>query len=212
MKTYIESNAHVFVAGATGTGKTFLVEEYLRNYTNVIKLDTKLEYFERLEKNESPWRGLKMGEDFEVCQSLADCQASDFDKIIYAVPYEEQTIENLNDFFFWIFERKNTIVWIDELMSIATAHRYPSELGRLMIMGRSKGIGVWCCSQRPQGVPSIVIANCMYFFVFRLSRFNDRKAVVDNTGFPEMIEPPTGHEFWYAKMDDEHATLCKLST
>ncbi len=210
MAYYIESNAHVFIAGATGTGKTFLVEEYLKGYENVIKLDTKLEYYERLEAGESPWRGLDEGKDFEVCTSFEDVQASELPKIIYAVPFEEQNEESLNDFFFWVFQRKNTIVWIDELMSISTAHRYPQELGRLMIMGRSKGIGVWCCSQRPQGVPSIVMANCKYFFVFRLSRFNDREAVVKNTGFQEMIEPPTGHQFWFAKMDDEHATLCEL--
>ena len=47
-KFYIEPDAHVLVAGATGTGKSFLAEEYLKGYSNVIKLDTKLEVDERL--------------------------------------------------------------------------------------------------------------------------------------------------------------------
>ena len=59
-KFYIESDAHVLVAGATGTGKSYLAEEYLRGYKNVVKLDTKLEVDERRKNDLSPWRGLKV--------------------------------------------------------------------------------------------------------------------------------------------------------
>jgi hypothetical protein len=210
MSRYIEPNAHVFIAGATGSGKSFLAEEYLRGYDYVIKLDTKLETEERWEAGESPWRGLEEGKDFVVCQSLVECQQADTHKIIYSVPYDEQNEDNFNEFFRWVFERKNTIVWIDELMSFTTSFKYPYELGRCMIMGRSKGVGIWACTQRPQGIPSIVMANCKYFFIFRLNRYEDRKTVVNNTGFPEMMQTPTGHEFWYCKMGDESAKLCYL--
>ena len=37
----IQANDHVFVAGKTGTGKTFFVKKYLANYKNVTVLDTK---------------------------------------------------------------------------------------------------------------------------------------------------------------------------
>lgn len=209
-KYYIEPSAHVLVAGATGSGKSFLVEEYLRGYSNVIKLDTKMEIEERREAGESPWRGLTEGKDFTVCYSLEQVAEAETGKIIYAVPYDEQNEENYDSFFRFVFERKNTIVWIDELMSFTTSQKFPYELGRCMIMGRSKNVGIWACTQRPQGIPAIVTANCKYFFVFRLARFNDRKAIVDNTGFPEMLEPAQGHNFWYCKMGDTHAVMAYL--
>lgn len=207
---YIEPSAHVCIAGATGTGKSFLAEEYLRGYENVIKLDTKMETLERYDEGLSPWSGLVENEDFEVCYSLEECKISEFKKIIYCVPYDEQEEDIFNEFFKWIFERKNTIVWVDELMSFTNSYKYPKEFGRCMIMGRSKNVGIWGCTQRPQGIPSIFISNCKYFFIFRLNRSEDRKVVVNNTGFPEMMETPTGYNFWYCKMGDDKAVLCYL--
>lgn len=209
-KFYIEPNSHVLVAGATGTGKSFLTEQYLKGYENVIKLDTKLECYERWESGISPWQGLEEDEDFEVCTTLEDCKKSTFKKIIFAPEFEEQTEETLNDFFHWIFLRQNTIVWIDELMSIGTVHKYPKELHRLMIMGRSKNVGVWSCTQRPSGIPTIVPSNSKYFFVFNLYNDNDRKKMVNVTGFPELARLPTGHNFWYCKMGDTRPILAYL--
>lgn len=207
---YIEPSAHVLCAGMTGTGKSFLAEEYLKGYDNVIKLDTKQETEERYKNGESPWRGLEEGEDFEVCYTLEECQESEFNKIIYCVPFEEQNEDSFNDFFNWVYQRQNTIIWIDELMSVGSARRYPSGLHRLMIMGRSKNVGVWSCTQRPRGIPVIVPANCKYFFVFDLANKEDRQVLVNSTGFPELYTMPTGHNFWFVKLGNQKAVLAVL--
>lgn len=209
-KFYIESDAHVLVAGATGTGKSYLAEEYLRGYKNVVKLDTKLEVDERRKNDLSPWRGLKEGKDFEVCRTFEEVTQSNYNKIIYAPVFEEHTEESFDDFFNWIYARQNTILWIDELMSIGTVHKYPRGLHRLMIMGRSKGIGVWSCTQRPSGIPSIVPANSKYFFIFNLYLPQDRRKVVETTGFDELNQIPEGHNFWFCKMGAEKPVLAVL--
>ena len=209
-KFYIEPDAHVLVAGATGTGKSFLAEEYLRGYTNVIKLDTKLEVDERLNAGLSPWRGLEEGKDFVVCRYLSEVQNAHTKKIIYAPDFEEQTEEFYSDFFEWVYMRQNTIIWIDELMSIGTVHRYPKGLHKVMIMGRSKGVGVWSCTQRPSGIPTIVPSNCKYFFCFNLYNPDDRKKMVSTTGFPELMKLPKGHNFWFCKMGDDKPVLAYL--
>lgn len=207
---YIEPNKHVLVCGRTGTGKSYLCEKYLTGYDYVVKLDTKNETEERYEAGLSPWDGLEEGVDFSVAYKLSDLNKIETQKIIYVPSYDEQNEDTFNQFFRWIFERKNTILWIDELMSIGTQSKYPAELGRIMQQGRSKGIGVWSCTQRPSGIPTIVPANCSYFFIFSLSNDADRKKCVQMTGIEEVKNPPSGYNFWYYKMGDETAHLAHL--
>lgn len=206
----IPANKHVLICGMTGTGKSFLCENYLRGYKYVVKLDTKDETDERYAAGLSPWSGLQEGKDFTVCRNLEQLDDIETDKIIYVPEFEEQTDENFNRFFNWIFERGNTILWIDELMSVGTVQRYPRALGRIMQQGRSKGIGVWACTQRPSGIPAIVPASCTYFFVFDMALPQDRKKLVETTGMLEMYDMPTGYNFWYYKMGDRETVKATL--
>lgn len=206
----IPTNKHVLVCGMTGTGKSFLCENYLRTYDYVVKLDTKNETDERYREGRSPWDGLEEGRDFVVCRKLEELDEVDANKIIFVPDYDDQTIDTYNMFFRWIFERENTMLWIDELMSLGTANSYPKELGRLLTQGRSKNIGVWCCTQRPSGIPSIVTANVSYIFAFALALPQDRKRIVDTTGMIEMYDMPEGFNFWYYKLGDKRAVLSRM--
>lgn len=197
---HIPTDKHVMVCGMPGTGKSYLAEKYLTGYDYVVKLDTKDETSERRKKGLSPWDGLEEGKDFTVVTSfdaLDDCET---DKIIFVPSYDEQTEEVFNSFFHWCFVRENTIIWIDELMSIGTAMRYPKELGRVYTQGRSKNVAIWACTQRPAGIPAIATANTTYFFVFDMMLPNDRKRMSDATGMPQMMDLPEGHNFWYYKI------------
>ena len=205
----IPPNKHVLVTGMTGTGKSFLCENYLRGYDYVVKLDTKNETEERRLNGESPWDGLTEDEDFTVVYSIDELEFVETPKIIFVPPFDF-TIDDYDRFFFWIFRRGNTILWIDELMSIGTANRYPKELLRLMTQARSKNVGVWVCTQRPSGIPVIVPSNCHYFFVFDLANIDDRKKMYQVTGMKEMLEMPTGFNFWYYKMGDKNCVKAIL--
>lgn len=208
----IEPNKHVLVCGMTGTGKSYLCENYLRGYKYVVKLDTKDETGERRREGKSPWLGLKEGRDFTVIHNFDELDDVDTDKIIYVPDYDEQNENTFNRFFRWIFERGNCILWIDELMSIGTVQSFPKELGRLMTQGRSKGVGVWSCTQRPSGIPMCVPSNCSYFFVFDMSLPQDRKKLVDTTGMTQMYEMPTGYNFWYYKMGERETVKAILKS
>lgn len=212
MSTYIEPNKHVLIVGRTGTGKSYLCEKYLTGYDYVIKLDTKNETEERREQGLSPWDGLTENEDFTVVYNFDDLEQAETPKIIYVPTFEEQQDgETINKFFGWVFERKNTIIWIDELMSIGTATKVPYNLRRVMQQGRSKNIGVWACTQRPSGIPLDVSSNCTYFFIFALSNPDDRKRCVSITGVKEVEQQPSGYNFWFYKMGDEKAQLAHLA-
>ena len=198
----IPTNKHVLICGMTGTGKSYLCEQYLSRYEYVVKLDTKDETTERQMLGVSAWEGLEENKDFTIIRNIDELDDVETKKIIYAPPYDEQNEETFNRFFKWCFDRGNTIVWVDELMSIGTVHRYPKELGRLMTQARSKNVALWCCTQRPSGIPNIVPANCSYFFVFDMALPQDRKKLVEVTGMVEMYELPIGYNFWYYKMGE----------
>ena len=210
----IETNKHVLICGMTGTGKSYLAENYLRNYDFVVKLDTKDETEERRREGRSPWEGLKEGVDFTVCRDIEQLDEIETPKIIFVPDFEEQTEELFERFFQWCFRRENTMVWVDELMSVGTANRYPRTLGRIMQQGRSKNVALWACTQRPSGIPSIVPSNCSYFFVFDLTLPQDRKKLVDVTGIMKLTRRPSSakhpYAFWFYKMGAQDATLAEL--
>ena len=206
----IPTNKHVLVCGMTGTGKSFLCEQYLSRYDYVVKLDTKDETTERQLEGVSAWDGLEENKDFTIVRNIDELDEVETKKIIYSPPYDEQNEETFNRFFKWCFDRGNTIVWVDELMSIGTVHKYPRELGRLMTQARSKNVALWCCTQRPSGIPNIVPANCSYFFVFDMALPQDRKKLVEVTGMLEMYELPKDYNFWYYKMGERQAVKAVL--
>ena len=206
----IPTDKHVFVCGMTGTGKSYLAESYLTGYEYVVKLDTKNETDERLREGESAWRGLEQGKDFEIIRDVNKLDDCDTKKIIFVPNYDDQNEDTFNQFFRWCFERENTLIWIDELMSIGSAQRYPKEMGRIYQQGRSKNVSIWACSQRPSGVPLIATANSTYFFVFDMGLSQDRKRLVEATGCEEMNELPTGFNFWYYKMGNRFCTKAVL--
>lgn len=206
----IPTDKHVFVCGKTGTGKSFLAEQYVTGYEYVVKLDTKNETAERKRDGVSAWKGLKEGKDFSIVSDFESLEYVETKKIIYVPDYDEQTIDQFNHFFRWIFERENTVLWIDELMSIGTTNSFPREYGRLCQQGRSKNIALWNCTQRPSGIPSIALASSSYFFVFDTNLPQDRKKLYEVTGQEKMLDYPKNHNFWYYKMGDDTAVKAVL--
>ena len=212
----IPNNARVFVAGKTGTGKSYLTESYLRNYDYVIKLDTQDETSERRALNKSPWRGLKEGKDFTCVSTLEEVAQCTTKKIIYTPDITEQSFDDFDKFFEFVYRRENTIVWIDELMSISNSPlKVPFYLKACYTRGRSKQIGIWALSQRPADIPAVSMANSEVFIAFRLRLLSDREKLMRMTGCPEFLEDPATDEqpyaFWYFQDDWDYAVRAELS-
>lgn len=200
---------HVFVCGGTGSGKSALSDVYTAGMSEtVIKIDIKNDTFARRRNNEPIWRGLVENEDFEVVESLEAVKNSQFNKIIYVPPFNEQEPEIYDELCKYVYDQCDTRLWIDELMLFCNGPTsYPYWLRALLVSGRSRNSTVMVCTQRPMGIPAICIANSQHFFVFRMNNDQDRKKMADVTGCPKFLEPPPKYAFWYYKEGEEIDTV-----
>jgi len=209
----ISRSEHVFISGGTGSGKSALVEIYLagENYPFVVKLDTKGEYFERKAAGLPPWKGLEEGEDYQVIFKLKDLERAEKPKIIYCPDYDEQEMEYYDAFFRWCYERQNTTIWIDELMSICdNPHRIPRMLKAIYTRGRSRNTTCWSLSQRSSEIPNIILSNTQVFFIFQMNLEADRIKLVKMTDQKEFMIKPQKYHFWFYKLGNNKPVLATL--
>jgi hypothetical protein len=208
--TYIARSEHVFIAGKTGSGKSYLAERYLVTEKHVVMLDTKGETLMRIEDKKPMWSGVK-DEDIDLCLSLEDLNNVTKEKVIYVPDPREMNEESYNAFFKWIYDRKNTIVWIDELTSVCPSPmKMPLSLMDIYARGRSRKTTAWALTQRPVGVPGMCISQSSHVFGFSLNKESDRKRLVDDTGMTEFYERPPQYQFWYYKDGADNAVLARL--
>lgn len=209
----LNPDEHILISGMTGCGKTVLAEVYAAGFDNVIKIDTKQEYESRLEEGEEPWRGLTEGEDYIVCRSLEEVMRTDFGRIIYVVPWDEQETEYYDKLFKFCFEQGNITVWVDEVMTVCDSpQKIPRFLKAILTAGRSRKCRFLGCTQRPTGIPAIIPANVTHFYTFTLNQPSDRKRMVEITGCTRLYEKPDKYYFWYFKdgMEEDDVILATL--
>ena len=192
----IRNDEHVFIAGATGSGKTFLITEYLKYpQKNLFILDTKgdLEF-----KNKNLVKITKLM-DLKITE-IPDEESKEFPLVLLYEPnIHELNEEYYNAFFKFIYELKNCTLVVDEVNSVCkNALSIPFYYKSILTRGRSRNTNVFSGSQRPRNIPIYILSECIHYFVFRLNNINDRKALKDNTGMMEfMVNPVEEHAFHY---------------
>lgn len=194
MKNVIKTDEHVFIAGQTGSGKSFLKQAYLSGYKNVISLDLKgmLTY--------SPFI-----HDVPVFDTLDELMEMGEGKYIYRPRFEEmEDTTYIEKFFEWIYFRQNTICDIDELVALtemggAGGTYIPRYAKAILTRGRERNTTIWGATQRPKGIPLIYMSEASHYFVFSLKLEADRKRVQEFIPYPEIMEeiPKQTHKFWY---------------
>lgn len=214
----IPINEHVFIPGRTGSGKTYLARKYLANYKNVVALDTK----GLLSWPEIPgtvWTGPEKenlknngkNENLTIVTKLSEIDTVETPKIIYRPPWEELKDEYYNEFFKWIYLRRNTIVWVDEVMSICPSpYKIPEYYKAILTRGRQRNTAVWSLTQRPSGIPQITMSESTHFFCFDLNLPQDREKLVEVTGARELLQKPGKYLFWYYHVAHDEAYKAKL--
>lgn len=217
----IKPNQHVFIAGRTGSGKTYLVRKYLAGYENVVVLDTKGTTvwpeipgtrWEERDNGPKPKGYLyEAGKEFTLVTRLKDLPMARTPKIMYRPVWEEMTPEFYDKFFKWCYQRRNTIVWVDEAMSVSpNPFKIPDYYKAILTRGRELNVAVWSLTQRPTGIAQVIISEATHIFCFDLNMPQDREKLAEISGAYEFEEPPGKYKFWYFFVESDRAVLAQL--
>jgi len=207
MKT-VKPGEMVFVAGRTGTGKTYLAKKYLANVEQrVWVLDTKGTFI---------WKEVAEKEQRTI-KNLSEIAAKDTKKLIYKPVPEEMNDDFYEAFFAAAYRLGNVIVLVDECMSVCdNPHKIPFSYKAILTRGRELGVSVWTLTQRPSGIPQVTMSESTHFFIFDLNMPQDRQKLVDITGALELANRPSlqpsgnKYSFWYYNINWEGAKLAQL--
>lgn len=198
----IKLGEHVFIAGKTGTGKTYLARKYLAGYPRVYVLDTKgLIKWEEVGRRE-----------VKVIKRLSELTiaARRYEKIIYRPNFQEMENEYYNEFFKFCYMRKRCAVWVDEVMSVGTVTKFPEYYKAILTRGREHLVSAWSLTQRPTSIPVLSMSEATHFFVFDLNMPQDREKLAEVSGMPLLRERPTRsgfgkYSFWYYHVEADQA-------
>lgn len=195
--TLILPNQRVAVAGMTGSGKSIATGFYLAGYQNVIALDVKGDSAGRDGLTKFWPALLQINQPPTIFTHLKDLVKFGAGRAIYRPEPSEMDFEHFDAFFRWIYERRNTIVWVDEVYAVADGQDIPFHYKAILTRGRSRGIGCWSCTQRPMWVPNFIFSEAEHLFQFRLQLEEDRKKLAGIAGKEVMVNPEGEHGFWY---------------
>lgn len=104
-----------------------------------------------------------------------------------------------------IYDRRGTVLWIDEIGATgATANRSQPWLRALTARGRTRGIGLWTCSQSYYGMfPAILRRNASYTLFGVLEAEDAATIRRDGIEIANSIRPRTGRFVAYAAGERE---------
>ena len=179
------------VIGKTGCGKTtlakFLIEDYTKPYS--------VTWNPKGSDNVYEWKQKHV----KSLPELYD-ESEKNNRLVYT-PNElvAEDFNNQNEFFYWIYERKSTRLYIDEATSIVyTGVKVPRFLLAVLNRGRERRISTLTATQRPSGVPMNILSESEHYYVFKTNLPQDKLRIEQITGITvEDQEDLDDYEFYY---------------
>lgn len=178
----IRTSDRVALFGRTGSGKTTLVRALLSRASRFVVLDPKHRF------------------------TMPDVPVlTHFDKKLERQIIRSPIEDGLDgwdaaiDETFW---RGRAILYSDETTEFTSKARISTALKRAIVQGRETGVGVWCASQRPTDIHSVVFTEAEHVFVFQLNFEADMEKVARFTHerMIPAISALRGHNYVYFDM------------
>lgn len=195
----IKANERVFIAGQTGTGKTYLASEMLKDVNRLVVIDTKGELKEQFNISASK----KNRREFERGGNARL-------QIIPPLLSSNEIEPYFDSLFMYLYDMRNFILYIDEVFGItSSAQTVPKYLNAILTRGRSKGIGLFCAVQRPKNIPLVFLSEAQHYFCFRLTLDGDRQRMSEFMGEDVLKRPTDKYGFYYYNIHDDKTQYYK---
>jgi len=200
LRTTIRISDRVFFVGHTGSGKTHLAQQLLETIVPrrvpVVVIDPKKDFAPTPGHgwdvvSDLPWNWESITARRRKPQHLRLIIRPTF-----AQDYRKHS--TLNQIYQRVFERKNALIYLDDVQRLTAQHMSSAEMAQLVQMGRSLRVSVWASTLRPSGIPRYYTSESDHVFVFRLRDDEDRKRVASVIGPVGRTHPGPGpFDFWY---------------
>jgi ABC-type dipeptide/oligopeptide/nickel transport system ATPase component len=206
----IENDERVAIIGKTGCGKTYLaqslLDEAVSNGAYIVVLDNKglfgseKKIVKGVETWVFTWRGAGLVDSFE---GLYKASQMGLKKIVYRPNSDLESNDKnafdtvMNDFFWWIYRRENTLLYVDEGTSTTTPFYMPPGLTANYKRGRELGIGVWLSTQESVNVHNTAFSQADHYMVFRTQVQAHRDKMAGWMGDDVRKIIPDQYCFWY---------------
>lgn len=189
----IQPDEHVFIAGMTGSGKTYLAQCYAAGIDKrVLVLDSKGTF---------EWPHMPQEKRVLVTRLAEIPEAvSRFNYLIYRPAREELNIKFYDAFFQFCYELGNCTVLVDEVMQVcpnSSAASMPEFYRGILTRGRELNVNVWSCTQRPATIPVVIYSESTHMFIFKLNAAPDRERMADFFGYEDFEKIIPKYQFWY---------------
>ena len=211
----IEASDQVLLVASTGGAKSTLVATLTLPVDSLVALDEKARLtLPRARLVELPHRadveagtpGAYLGKVRAALAWSRNGQARESHRVIlrpHVLDVDDYAAHD--DIFHAIYDRGHTITWIDEITATgASALRIPPWLKAISARGRTKGLGLWTCTQAPFGLtPGILRRNARYLIFGPLDPADVADIHRERVEIATTIPPGTGRFLVYVAGERE---------